>query len=281
MVGGGVPAGRFSTWPHPAGWGGGGGAGASWRQCPRCLAPAAARAAERNRQSNSQSKRRPLSFDGSGRWRGGHSSARWHSPARLPATRGAGGRRRRSRSTSPRPPVVRSHHDEQAAKRVITPAAVPGRGRSGLGRRCDESVRTRLRRRQRIAPPLMLQRDRALQLEQQFEHVTGIAGALARFVDELTVGVVLDTDGRALHLNRCAETDRARRRAAARSQRAADDELARQCGGAQRPDRRRAARDRAGRRRHCGVPRRGGHSAYCVLEPHSRRQRRSSAARCC
>ncbi|MBL8839502.1 MAG: hypothetical protein JNL66_24820, partial [Alphaproteobacteria bacterium] len=66
-------------------------------------------------------------------------------------------------------------------------------------------MRTRLRRRQRIAPPLMLQRDRALQLEQQFEHVTGIAGALARFVDELTVGVVvLDTDGRALHLNRCA-----------------------------------------------------------------------------
>ncbi len=57
----------------------------------------------------------------------------------------------------------------------------------------------------RIADGFMPHLARALQLHRQFAHLTGIAGALARFVDELTVGViVLDRGGRAVHVNRRA-----------------------------------------------------------------------------
>ncbi len=117
----------------------------------------------------------------------------------------------------------------------------------------------------------MLQRGQALQLEQRFEHVTGIAGALARFVDELAVGVVvLDPDGRALHLNRCAEGLIARGDGLRLDRTGRPTTNAPDCAAA-RADLiarvRRAVPPGGGAPR--GVPRRGGHSAYCVLvSPH-------------
>jgi len=122
-------------------------------------------------------------------------------------------------------------------------------------------------RRRKSAGTVMLQPDRAEQLERRFEHLTGIAGALARFVDELTVGVVvLDGDGRALHVNRCAEALVAR----------GDGMRLERNGrpGAISPDAaaalgeliasvlRASAPGAGGTVR---VPRRGGHAAYCVL----------------
>ena len=122
-------------------------------------------------------------------------------------------------------------------------------------------------RRRKSAGTVMLQPDRAEQLERRFEHLTGIAGALVRFVDELTVGVVvLDGDGRALHVNRCAEALVAR----------GDGMRLERNGrpGAISPDAaaalgeliasvlRASAPGAGGTVR---VPRRGGHAAYCVL----------------
>ncbi len=57
----------------------------------------------------------------------------------------------------------------------------------------------------RIADAFVPHLARALQLHRQFAQVSGVAGALARFVDELAVGVnVLAGSGHAVHVNRRA-----------------------------------------------------------------------------